>query len=333
MLEQEWNPGLLLKVSGSYWQTCALHTSVKLDLFTIIGKATLSGKAIAEKAGLDEMALARLLDALAAMQLLVKEDGHYKNTSAAVKFLSKKSKSYIGHMINHHHHLMDSWTRMAESLKTGQPNRRRASYSEEEERESFLMGMFVIGMHTAPTLAGEIDLSGRRTLIDIGGGPGTFAIHFCLKNPELKATVYDLPTTRPFAEKTIKKFGLADRINFLDGNYVEEDIEGAYDAAWLSHILHGEGPETCLEILKKTVSVLVPGGIICIHDFILHDTMDGPLFPTLFSINMLLGTESGRSYSETQLMDMLEKAGVKEARRLSYVGPTESGVIVGQTKS
>jgi len=331
MLEQEWNPGLLLKVSGSYWQTCALHTGVKLDLFTIIADGKLSSKTIAEKADLDKMALARLLDALAAMQLLVKADGRYKNTPAAVKFLSKKSKSYIGHMINHHHHLMDSWTRMAESLKTGQPNRRRASYSEEEARESFLMGMFVIGMGTAPTLAEEIDLSGRRTLIDIGGGPGTFAIHFCLKNPELKATVYDLPTTRPFAEKTIKNFGLADRINFLDGNYVEEDIEGAYDAAWLSHILHGEGPETCLEILKKAVSALVPGGIICIHDFILHDTMDGPLFPALFSINMLLGTESGRSYSETQLMDMLEKAGVKETRRLSYVGPTESGIIVGST--
>lgn len=328
MIEQEWNPGLLLKLSGSYWQTCALHTAVKLDLFTMIGQKEKTAAAIAQKAGLDEKALSRLLDALAAMQLLVKRADHYQNTPSAVNFLSADSQSYIGHMIKHHHHLMDSWNRMAESIQSGKSNRGRASFSD-EERESFLMGMFVLGMHTAPVLAGEIDLSDRQALIDIGGGPGTFAIHFCLKNPQLKATVYDLPATRPFAEKTIERFGLGGRINFVDGNYVEKSIEGIYDVAWLSHILHGEGPDACIEILKKTKAVLEPGGLVCIHDFILQDTMDGPLFPALFSINMLLGTEAGQSYSQAQLTAMMEEAGFKSIQRLPYVGPTESGVMVG----
>jgi predicted O-methyltransferase YrrM len=330
MTKQEWNPGLLLKLSGSYWQTCALHTAVKLNLFTAIGQETMAAKEVAAKAGLHEGALARLLDALTAMQLLVKENDYYKNTPSAIKFLSADSKSYIGHMIKHHHHLMDSWAHMTESMKTGRPNRGRASFSD-EERESFLMGMFVMGMHTAPTLAREIDLAGRKSLIDIGGGPGTFAIHFCLKNPQLKARVYDLPTTRPFAEKTIENFNLSDRIKFMDGDYVDKTIEGVYDVAWLSHILHGEGPDTCLEILRKAVAVLEPGGLVCIHEFILQDTMDGPLFPTLFSINMLLGTESGQSYSQAQLTGMLEEVGVKNIKRLPYVGPTESGILLGTT--
>jgi len=328
MTEQEWNPGTLLKLSGSYWQTCALHTAVKLDLFTAIGEEKSTAKEIAQGAGLDEGALARLLDALTAMDLLEKKKDEYQNTPSANTFLSADSPSYIGYMIKHHHHLMDSWTRMAESIKTGQPNRGRASFSD-EERESFLMGMFVIGMHTAPVLAGEIDLTDRQSLIDIGGGPGTFAIHFCLKNPQLKATVYDLPATRPFAEKTIEKYGLSDRIRFMDGNYVEETIEGVHDVAWLSHILHGEGPDTCKDILKKAVAALKPGGLVCIHEFILRDTMDGPLFPALFSINMLLGTESGQSYSQAQLISMMEEAGVRNIQRLSYVGPTESGVLIG----
>ena len=132
-------------------------------------------------------------------------------------------------------------------------------------------------------------------------------------------------------EKTIKKFDLSDRIRFTEGDYVEQTIEGVYDVAWLSHILHGEGPDTCIDILKKAVSVLAPGGRICIHEFILTDAMDGPLFPALFSINMLLGTASGRSYSQAQLIAMLEEAGVTEIKRLPYVGPTESGVIIGTT--
>ncbi len=191
------------------------------------------------------------------------------------------------------------------------------------------MGMFNLAMNLAPVLVNEINLSGRRHLLDLGGGPGTYAIHFCMKNPGLKATIYDLHTTRPFAEKTIEKFGLIDRIDFVDGNYVEEGIEGVYDVAWLSHILHGEGQKDCQQIIEKTVSALEPGGMIIVHDFILNNTMDGPLFPALFSLNMLLGTPAGQSYSEKQITDMLARAGVKEIQRLSFHGPNDSGIISG----
>lgn len=218
---------------------------------------------------------------------------------------------------------------MDQAVQSGQPIRTRSSFSKEEWRESFLLGMFNLAMNLAPQLVPSIDLSSKRHLLDLGGGPGTYAIHFCLHNPALKATVFDLPTTKPFAEKTIKKFKLADRIGFMAGNYVEDQITGTYDAAWLSHILHGEGPEACREIIQKTVSVLEPGAMIIVHDFILNNTMDGPLFPALFSLNMLLGTASGQSYSERQIMDMLSAAGLKDIRRLSRQTPNDSGIIIG----
>jgi hypothetical protein len=57
--------------------------------------------------------------------------------------------------------------------------------------------------------------------------------------------------------------------------------------------------------------------------------MDGPLFPALFSLNMYLGTPEGQSYSETQLSSMLKNHGVKDIKRLSFVGPTQSGILCG----
>ena len=187
-------------------------------------------------------------------------------------------------------------------------------------------------MNLAPQLVPLIDLSTRRHLLDLGGGPGTYAIHFCQKNPQLKATVFDLPTTKPFAEKIIDTFKLADRIDFMAGNYVDDQIEGKYDAAWLSHILHGEGPQTCREIIHKTVSALEPGATIVVHEFILNNSMDGPLFPALFSLNMLLGTSSGQSYSENQIKDMLSAAGVENIRRISVQSPNDSGIMLGTVK-
>lgn len=325
---QEWDPGRLLELSGYYWKTCTLHAAVTLDLFTALGSARLSGEEIAAKLKLDKRAATMLLNALTAMNLLSKEDDRFSNTIAAETFLSKESPRHIGYMIMHHHHLVDSWSQLDQAIRTGSPVRSRASHTE-EWRESFLMGMFNNAMKLAPLAADTVDLSGRRRFLDLGGGPGTYAIHFCLKNPELKATIADLSTTRPFAEKTVERFNLTDRIDFKDIDYLEETIEGTYDTAWLSHILHGEGPEGCQMIIQKAVSVLEPGGMILIHDFILNNSMDGPLFPALFALNMLLGTDSGQSYSEEQITNMLAGAGVKNIRRIPIETPNDSGIIAG----
>lgn len=329
MNTQEWHPGTLLELSGYFWKTCTLHAAVKLDVFTAVGDQAFAAKELASKLNVANNGLERLLNALTAMTLLSKSGNKFSNTPAAKNFLSKTGEQYLGHIIMHHHHLVESWTHLDQAVKKGMPVRNRTSFSDEEWRESFLMGMFNMAMAIAPRLVPLIDLGGRRHLLDLGGGPGTYAIHFCMKNPQLKASVFDLPTTRPFAEKTIKKFDLSDRIDFMDGNYLEDRISGRFDVAWLSHILHGEGPDDCLEILKKTVAVLEPEGLIVIHDFILNNSMDGPLFPALFSLNMLLGTTSGQSYSEDQIADMLSRAGVKDIRRIPFENPNDSGIMLG----
>ncbi len=325
----EWNPGTILETSGSYWRACALHAGVKLDLFTAIGDKTVDAQKIAKKTGVAKRGLEMLLNALSAMNLLNKSSEGYKNTQAGKSFLSKDSERYIGFMILHHHHLVVSWANIHEAIKTDGPIRIPASYKDEETREAFLMGMFNIGMSIAPDVAKIIDLSGKTRLLDLGGGPGTYAIHFCMENPNLSADVFDLPHTKQFAKKVINRFGMNERVNFLPGNYLEDPIEGTYDVLWLSHILHAEGKKDCEAIIKKAVSALLPGGVILIHDFILENTKDAPLFPALFSLNMLLGTKEGRSYAEVEIIEMLEKSGVTEIYRIPFQGPTDSGILSG----
>ncbi len=331
MNSQNWNQGTLLQVSGAYWQTCTLHTGVKLDIFTQIGMNRLTGAQIADQLGMDHRGVIVLLNALSAMGLLTLSGQTYANTQEAIRYLSKPSDHYIGHMILHHHHLADSWVNMDKAIKKGGPIRSAGKHPDPVVRESFLMGMFNIAMATAPGLAKTLDLSQCRSLLDLGGGPGTYAIQFCLQNPGLAAVVCDLPTTRPFAEKTIHRFKLGDRVSFTSGDYTSSDfsLDLSFDAAWLSHILHGEGPDTAGRVVERAVKALNPGGKIFIHDFILNHSKDGPLFPALFSMNMFLGTEQGRSYSEEELIRMMESAGIKDIKRLDFKGPTESGILSG----
>lgn len=325
----KWDKAKLIEASGSYWKICAIQTAVELNIFTVLADRKLTAFDIAGEINADKRAVTMLLNALTAMNLLSKADNLYSNTKESRNLLSKDSREYMGYILLHHHHTMGSWMRLDEVIKSGNPVREREAFREDELRENFLMGMFNLAMDIAPKIASLIDTSSRRHLLDLGGGPGTYAVHFCLKNPKLRATVFDLPETRPFAEKTIAKFNLAERINFIGADYLKDPISGSYDIALLSHILHSAGPEECQQIIKKAVSVLMPGSMIIIHDFILNDTMDGPPFPALFSLNMLLGTEKGQSYSEKQITDMLAEAGIKEVKRIKFDCPNDSGIIIG----
>ncbi len=325
------NPGPLLEISGAYWRSCTLHAGVRLDVFTRIGNEYATGAELAKDLGVDERALVMLLNALAAMGLLEKSGPRYGNTPLSGTYLNKGSREYVGYMILHHHHLVDAWSKLPEAVASGKPPQTR-SHGEAQEREAFLMGMFNLAMGIAPRLAPVIDLSGRTRLLDLGGGPGTYAIHFCMAYPNLKARVFDLPSSRFFAARTIESFGLSDRIEFIGGDFTKQDLPGRYDVAWLSHILHGEGPEFCGDLIRKAVSVLEPGGVILIHDFILEDSKDRPLFPAVFSLNMLLNTERGQSYSEGEIRGMLEAAGVSQIKRLGFRGPNDSSVMTGVAK-
>ncbi|MBU5614038.1 methyltransferase [Geomonas azotofigens] len=327
---KEWTPATLLELSGSYWSTCTLHAGVKLDIFTPLASTPMTVVELAGALTCDARGLAMLLDALAALGLLKKEDRLYSATAFSAKFLSRTSPEYLGHIIMHHHHLVAGWSRLDEAVKTGQPVRERVSHEDvESSRESFLMGMFNLAMILAPKIVPQIDLQGRRRLLDLGGGPGTYAIHFCRHNPQLDAVICDLPTTRSFAEQTVARFELSDRIGFVAADFEQEDLPEGFDVAWLSHVLHGIGPDACARVLTKAVAALEHGGLILIQEFILDDKKDAPVFPALFSLNMLLGTPDGQAYSQGELCDMLKKAGATEVRRLPIELPNGAGVIVG----
>ncbi|HZV81678.1 MAG TPA: methyltransferase [Geobacteraceae bacterium] len=327
----DWNIPDLLQLSGGYWSTCALHAGVRLELFIHLAAGE---RTAGEAAGLchtDPRGTEMLLDALSSLGLLDKRGDSYGLTPFAAQTLVKSSPSYMGHIIMHHHHLMAGWSRLHEAVTSGSPVRSGFAAGEDETaRESFLMGMFNLASQLAPRIAGAIDLSGRRRLLDLGGGPGTYAVHFCLQNPDLVAVIYDLPTTRNFAEGVVRSFDLDGRIEFTAGDYHTDPLPAGFAVAWLSHVLHSDGPQKCAALLAKAVGSLEDGGLLLVQEFILDDTKDGPQFPALFALNMLLGTVAGRSYSGAELMAMMAAAGLTEIRRIPLDLPNGAGILVGR---
>jgi len=337
--EKNLSPGPILSLSGAYWGSCALHAGVTLDVFSPLAAGPRTAEELAGRLECDARALGMLLGALAALGLLVKTDGAYALTGAAAAFLVRGKPGYVGPIIRHHRNLLESFGKLAEAVQRGGRVRGGQEWAE-ADREDFLLGMFNMAMGIAPRLGPLLDGLLREAglpgvgpgarLLDLGGGPGTYAIHFCLAHPDLRATLFDLPPTRPFAEATIERFGLAERIAFLPGDYTTDPVPGVHDLAWLSHILHGEAPDMAARIVRKAAGALAPGGVLLVHEFLLHDTLDGPEFPALFSLNMLLGTDGGQAYSAAQLSEMLDAAGLTGIRELGFTGPNHTRIVAGR---
>lgn len=326
-MKQDWNVGMLLGVSTGYWRGCALQAAVRLKLFTVIGDTPSKAGDIAEHASTDTRATELLLDALSAMGLMRKNTGAYENSEFALTYLVETSPEYMGHIILHHHHILDGWAQLDKAVCTGKKVEKR-SYGADIERESFLFGMFNLAQGLAPKIAAGIDLTGRKRLLDLGGGPGTYAIHFCLTNPQLSAVIFDRPTTEPIATQVVGSYNLLDRISFEAGDFNETRPTGNdFDVAWLSHILHSNSSAECEKCIARTFDVLAPGGLILIHDFILNSEKDGPEFPALFSLNMLVGTDRGRSYSDTEISEMLLFAGFTDIAIHNFRAPNDSSII------
>ena len=320
----------LLQLSGNYWSTCTLHAGVKLDVFTHLADGPLSVSQLARIIHADERGLDMLLNALTAMDLLQKEEDAFRATPFSADYLSKTSDNYMGHIIMHHQNLVEGWSRLDEAVKSGAPVRRRSSHEAGRRGTGKLSdGHVQPGLPPGPPRCVEDRPGGRRRLLDLAGGPGTYAIHFCKQNPDLTAVIFDLPTTRPFAEQTVGRFGLSGRIAFSGGDITSDDIGTDYDVVWVSHLLHSEGPESSAAIVAKAAAALKTGGLLLIQEFILDDNRAAPLHPALFSLNMLVGTPAGQAYSQGELHDMMKSAGLGEIRRLEIDLPNGAGIMAG----
>ncbi|MDO5537543.1 MAG: methyltransferase [Desulfovibrionaceae bacterium] len=323
-----WTTQSLLAFSSAYWEVCALHAAVAADVFTALADGPLNDAELAAKAGLSPRGAKGLAAAACALGFATRRDGRTALTDFAAQHLVRGREGYLGDIVLHHHHLMDGWAQLDTAAKEG----RRVRAKNEDSPETlaaFLRGMANMASSRALEVAEQLDLSGRARLMDLGGGPGSYAAAFCERNPQLSAVIFDRPTTEPFAMETVRARHLEGRITFAAGDILTSPLPQGFDAVWISHVLHGSSPEECALMCRKARAALNPGGLVCVQEFFLDDSMDGPLFPALFNLNMLQASDGGQSYTWAEVEAMLRAAGCADIRRIPGDPAFGTGIVCG----
>lgn len=321
----------LLQLSCGYWKSHVLFTAVEFDLFTLIGKNKLTTKEISQSIRTNERATEMLLNALVSLEILAKEEGSYKNTYLSNLHLIKGMPHYLGDFIHHFHNMMENWTMLRETIETGKP----VSIKDlPEEVDQYDLRIFITAMHNIASVKSEelcrkIDLKRANRLLDIAGGPGTYSIALAQANPYLHATVFDLGHVIKLTREFITAANMDDRVSTQPGNCLEDTFgESTYDAILASNLLHIYSPTNNTMILKKCWDALKDGGQVLIHEFVLDETRTSPQFAALFSLNMLIGTQEGASYSEAEYREWLVKSGFRNIKRMDL--ESNSTLIIGK---
>jgi predicted O-methyltransferase YrrM len=280
-----------------------LQVANSLEIFTILSEGAISAEEICKRIKSKPEMTGKLLTACAAMGLLEREGGKYKNTQLAQEYLVRGGKLYQGDMIAHSRATWGFWDKLEEAIFSGAA----AIVRGPQEHRNFIMAMHnnaVAGR--AEMFLEVVDVSGRKKLFDVGGGAGTYSIAACRRYSELKAVLFDLPETIAIAREIIAEEQMQDRITLLEGNWDTDDFGEGNDVVLLSEVMHGADSQAEMK-LKKAYDSMTAGGLVVIQEFLLNDEKTGPLIPALF--NIMVG-----AYSKTELLGIIEKAGFTKAR-------------------
>ncbi len=297
-------------LTRGYWPARALLTAVELGLFETLGGRRLGVAALARRLEVEERALGMLLDALVGLGALAKAGRSYTIPRTIRPVLTEGPESALG-MLRHHAALWKTWSGLTDSVRTGESAPSQSSFRRgPEEARAFTMAMRDGARRLAPGVAAELNLRRRRRLLDLGGGPGVYAVEFARANPKLEVVVVELPQVATVGEELVRcEKDVRGRVSYHAADIENDPLPSGADCAFMSHVIHGNGEDENRALYARIADALPSRGLLVVRDFFLDADGTTPPSASLFSLNMLVNTQNGRSYTSRETRAQLEAAG------------------------
>ncbi|MCB5910000.1 methyltransferase [Streptomyces pinistramenti] len=319
--------GHVMGILTGFWQTKILLTAAESDLFTELSGASATAEELGKRFGFLMPGANDFLMALAGLGLLrADEDGTFRNSAAAERYLVRGRPEFIGGYLRFcERELNPAWEGLGTALRTGKPQNRSALegspydslYRDKETKEAFLESMDV---NTSVLLQrlGDLDWSGYRSFIDVGGARGSVAHHLVRQAPHLTAGVFDLPQIEGDFAAHMAALGSEKKVTFHGGDFFSDPLPEA-DVLIFGHVLHNWGTEERRKLLRKAYDAVRPGGAVIIYDPMISNSR-ASLSASMAALIMLVWSAGGGEYSVTECHTWLREAGFRPAT----IGPLDA---------
>jgi len=327
--------GTIAAMAGGHAEARAIQVALKLGLFEAVASGAKDETSLARGINTDPRATGLLANALAALGLLDKRDTHFNLTDATRHYLLRDSNEYLGGMILFDGALWDVWGRLEDTIRSGAPARAPDMFqATPEDTARFIRAMdsLVRARGDAQWVAEHLDLSKRRIIADLGGGPGTYAAALAKRWPHLRAAIWDLPATLAIAREVLaeREPTVHDRIGLTTVDYTKDELPRGADVIFMSNIIHSETAQTNAELMKKCFAALEPGGIVIVKDHIMNRELTEPAAGAVFALYLMLTTH-GRDFSFDEVSSWMREAGFRNLEeRVLPSPPFTSSMVIAQ---
>lgn len=324
------SPSRILDTVFAFRHARVLLTAFELDVFTSLGDNEKTSAEIADVLRTNERATDRLMNALVAAGFLKKKNGRFANTPLSARFLVKGKPEYLaglGHSVS----LWKTWGTLTDAVRKGSTVgvRETASESRRIWLEAFIAAMHMRAVRQAPVVIKLLDLKGVKCVLDVGGGSGAFSMAFAGKG--IRAVVFDLPNVTRLTHNYVEAEHLGNLITTTDGDYRFDSFGSGFDLVFLSAIIHSNSVETNKELFKKASDALNTNGQLVVVDFIMNEERTSPAAGAFFALNMLVGTQEGDTYTESEVRSWMEEAGFKSIWKRGT--PFDTTLMVGKKRA
>ena len=322
-------PDKVMQLITGGWACSILGAAARHSIFTVLEGNPDTTENIAKKAGISFRGAQALLDGLTGLGLLTLSGGRYQNSPDASFFLVKGKPSYLGAMAEVFLGDFGTWQKLPEAVKTGLPT---APHTSEMADNPFwhelVPAIAALSFPVAQIAANRLGIAqaGAVSWLDVGGGSGVWSAVWLGANNQAKGFQLDWPNVNKIGRGFVAGFGVADRFQTIDGDFHTTDFGSEnYDFAICAHIVHQEAPADNLAIFRKFRKALKPGGTLVINDFVLNDDRTGHPFAMMFASQMLVVTNNGFTYRQSDYRAWLGEAGFKSVEIVPT--PTPSTLV------
>ncbi len=323
-------PMVLYHLATAHYLSQAVYVAAKLGIADHLGDDAQSHEALAKATGTHAPSLRRVLRLLAAAGVLAeREDGRFELTTVGSFLKSGPGSFRAAAQLFGGPMVWQSWGDLLNTVRTGETALHRVFKTDSfayfndhpEEAAVFDEAMGSFTAMTSIAVAAAYDFSSMRKVIDLGGGQGALLAGILRAYPELRGAVFDLPRLAEGARREIAAAGLADRCEFVGGDFFEAVPAGA-DAYVLKHVIHDWDDAKATRILRTCRAAMGPEAKLLIVEGVYPPRIDGSLESegaARNDVNMMVCT-GGRQRSEAEFRELYEAAGLRLTRIVATMG-------------
>jgi ubiquinone/menaquinone biosynthesis C-methylase UbiE len=310
----------LQNIAQSYGQSAALMAAVEIGVFTAVSNGAGTYEEVAKAVGIHPTNAERLMVMLCAAGLLDVAAGRHTNAADVERFLVEGKPGYMGPWITFTKPQWNEWGRLADHLRTKDLKVMGSieTFTVADARR-YHAATYSIGMGAGRRFVRQVDLKGRRRMMDIGGGSGAYCISAAKEHPAIRALVLDLPVVCEVARDFIAENGVADRVEAQACNFTRDPFPTDCDVAVMASNLPMYGRDMIASVIRKAHDALLPGGEMHLIGEMTNNERSGPWGPAYWGLGQAVSDSLGLAHSEADVIGYFRAAGFKDVALHEFI--------------